>query len=222
MPALPAAPKTIRVALQGLVGGATEWVTRQYVSYTGSSPDSAELDTYCESMMTLFASDVAPWMCQSDEIDVIAAVDLNSNTGAEGSFEDSVNGSMTGQNLPGDTAMVVSYEISRRYRGGHARGYWRVGDDTAISTPQSWDPTFLSNAGGGITTFLAGLTSAPWSGAGTLTQVNVSYYEGFTVHINSITGRARNVPTLRDTPLINAVSSYIPRAPIGSQRRRQR
>ena len=38
--------------------------------------------------------------------------------------------------------------------------------------------------------------------------VNVSYYEGFTVHMGT-TGRARNVSTPRSSPIVDAVLGFI-------------
>jgi hypothetical protein len=50
--------------------------------------------------------------------------------------------------------------------------------------------------------------------------VNVSYYNGFTVVTNPTTGRARNVPTLRGTPVVDTVTGIVARVQVGSQRRR--
>jgi hypothetical protein len=68
--------------------------------------------------------------------------------------------------------------------------------------------------------FFAALEAAVWSGASSLAQVNVSYYKGFTVVTSPTTGRARNVPTLRSAPVVDAVTAQAVRTSIGTQRRR--
>jgi len=223
MPALPTVAKTVRLAFEGLTGADTPWVTRTHYTYAATAPTATDLNTFCESCATLWETDVSPWMHENDTLTNIVAVDLSSDTAAEGSYTDTIAGELTGDQLPGDTAMIVSYTILRRYRGGHPRGYWRVGNGDAVINPSEWDPTFLGNAGGGVSLLLAGITGAGWAGAGTINQTNVSYYSGFTAVENPLTLRYRNVPKLRvGGPVIDVVTGYIPREPLGSQRRRQK
>jgi hypothetical protein len=63
--------------------------------------------------------------------------------------------------------------------------------------------------------------AAGWAGAGTLSHVSLSYFSGFTVITSPTTGRARNVPTVRSSPLIDPVVTLKTQTSIGTQRRRE-
>jgi hypothetical protein len=116
---------------------------------------------------------------------------------------------------------VASYEISRRYRGGHPRGYWRFGTVTDLTDSRDWSNTAVTAFGSGLNAYFTAIFGDGWTGAGTLSHVNVSFYSGFTVVTNPRTGRASNVPTVRGTPITDAVTSIIIRPNIGTQRRRE-
>ncbi len=54
-----------------------------------------------------------------------------------------------------------------------------------------------------------------------LGQVNVSYYEGFKVVTDPLTGRSRNVSQLRpEGPAVDRITSFSINPKLGSQRRR--
>lgn len=221
MPALPVVPKTLRVALQFASSLESQpIVTRFFTTYTGSAPAVADLDTFCGAVGSAVADTLIGFIHQDYTLQLVEAVDLTSALSASGAAIPAVAGELTGGILPADTAMVVSYEILRRYRGGHPRGYWPFGDDTELETQDTWNPTFIADVQPGIVRFFGEVNEAGWSGAGLLTQSNVSFKQGFTVVISPTTGRARNVDTDRAEALIDTVTSYIARAGIGSQRRR--
>ena len=220
MPALPDVPKTIKVAAIWSDGVNTDIVTRWYETYTGSAPSSSQLTTFCGDVHTAIATNLGYATSEVLDLGRVHAIDLSSPTGAEGDDATSTAGTNTDPPNALDVAQVVSYEIARRYRGGHPRGYWPLGSAVALDNPQRWDPTYLASIQTNMGVVFAAVASAVWSGGGTLQHSNVSYFNGFTVITDPITGRARNVPTVRVTPLIDAVTSYIARSHIGTQRRR--
>jgi hypothetical protein len=114
----------------------------------------------------------------------------------------------------------VEFTIDRRYRGGKPRNFYPYGTASDLQTEQTWTDTALTG-------FLAqsedlySATAGVSAGGTTLTsRVSVSYYSGFTVVTSPTTGRARNVPTKRSTPLTYAVVNTAVSPYIGSQRRR--
>ena len=221
MPALPVAPSTLRVALQFASSLESQpIVTRFFTTYTGSAPTAGQLDTFCGAVGTAFGSDLKAYMHEDYTLELVEAVDLTSDTSASGTAAPAVTGTLAGSTLPADVAFVVSYEILRRYRGGHPRGYWPFGDATKLATQDTWNPPFPADVQASMATFFGAVNAAGWAGAGTLTQSNVSFKKGFTVVISPTTGRARNVDTDRASAVIDTVTSYIGRAGIGSQRRR--
>lgn len=198
------------------------WLTRFYTQYTGTAPTNAQLTTFDASIATAYTANLRALCDAPCVLTQIESADLSSATGAVDTSAVSIAGTRATANaLPAQVCMVNSYEISRRYRGGHPRGYWRQGVPADLATDQTWAAAFISAVNTGMSAFYTAIAAAGWTAAGTLTHVNVSYYNGFTVVINPITGRARNVPTLRVSPVIDTVSSVVARTSIGTQRRRE-
>lgn len=220
MPALPAAPGVVRVALSGTINTVAPWLTRFFIHYTGTAPTVANLATYNASIATAYTTSLKALADTVTVLTQVECIDLTSSTGAVAITPESITGTRSGAVLPADACTVASYQLARRYRGGHPRGYWRFGTATDTASAQAWGASFITTVNTDLNAFIASLVGAGWSGAGTLTQVNVSYYSGFTVVTNPITGRARNVPTLRVAPVVDAITAIAGKTSIGSQRRR--
>jgi hypothetical protein len=95
-----------------------------------------------------------------------------------------------------------------------------MGTPSDSSQPGQWNNAFVTAVQTGVTNFFTAVLGAGWTGAGTLTHVNVSYYSGFHVVTDPLTGRARNVPLVRVSPVIDTVTTIVARASFGEQRRR--
>lgn len=220
MPPLPVVAKTVKVACVGTVGGDVDIVSRFYIAYTGTAPAPSDLNTFCTAVASSWSSHLAALHNTQFTLTKVTAEDLSSATSASGLWSGSDAGTRSGSVLPTGVAMVISYEIARRYRGGHPRGYWPMGNQADVGGAQNWSSSFITAVTSGWAAFVSAVLGDGWTGAGTLSHVNVSYYEGFTVVTNPITGRARNVPTPRSSSVIDAVAAYRYNTRFGSQRRR--
>lgn len=220
MPPLPAAPGVLQVKLSGTYAVPAVWLTRFYIKYTGTAPTVAQLTTYNGSVATAYSNRLEALVATSINLTQVETTDLTSSTGATSTSSTSNAGTRSGTALPADVCMVTSYEIGRRYRGGHPRGYWPFGTATDEASVRQWSSALVASTLTDLNLFFADLVAAGWSGAGTLSHVNVSYFSGFTVITNPITGRARNVPTLRSSPTIDDITTVVPRLSFGTQRRR--
>lgn len=220
MPALPAAPGCVQIKFKGSRTATAVWLSRLYIHYTGTAPTAAQLSSYLTALATNFGTNIIPLIQAATALTELDATDLSSAVGATATLASAQTGTRAGSSLPGQACTVVSYEIARRYRGGHPRGYWPFGADNDITSEQTWGTTFTSAVATGFQNMITSMLGAGWTGAGTLTHVNVSYFSGFTVVTNPITHRARNVPTLRVSPTVDTISAYVVRPSIGTQRRR--
>lgn len=220
MPALPAVPSVVRCSVEALINAASPAVSRFFIQYTGTAPTNAQLNTFAASISTAWGTNLKALTDTSTELFHVDAIDLTSATAAVGSNSTTTLGTRAGSQLDAAACAVVSYKIGRRYRGGHPRGYWRFGVQADLSGARIWTVGFTTAVKTGIDAFYTAIEGAGWAGAGTLTQVNVSYYKGFTVITNPLTGRARNVPTLRAVPVVDLVTSTVAQSSVGIQRRR--
>jgi hypothetical protein len=181
MPALPAAAGVVRTALSGTTTGAGVWLTRFYTHYSGTPPTNAQLATYDAAIGTAWGTNIKPLQNAALALVQIASEDLTSATGAVDTTASAQTGTRAGSALPSSAAAVISYVIARRYRGGHPRGYWPLGADSDLNSETQWTAAFVASLNTGLANFFTAVAAAGWTGAGTLTHVNVSYYSGFTV-----------------------------------------
>lgn len=222
MPALPNIPQSLRVACTGTIASGDVWLSRFYLLYAGVAPTVAQLNTMAAAIATQWNTNIAPISDSDTALNGVEITDLSSPIAAQGFWTGSHVGTGFAATLPGDTCMVVAYEITRRYRGGHPRGYWRVGGESVLGNAGSWASSFVTTAQAAFVAFFTGVIGSGWSGAGAISHTSISYYHGFTVITNPVTGRARNVPKVKTAPDVDVVAAIACRAQLGSQRRRQR
>ena len=220
MPALPAVPNVLKVTLVGAAALDVDIVTRFFIGFAGSEPSVGQLSTFDVAVGNAWNTNLAAWAAASFTLTEVNSVDLTSATAAASDDAVSHAGSRAGSGNANDDCFVMSYEIARRYRGGHPRGYWYLGVGGDRLNQEQWTTGFVSNIDTQIGLFFTAVLAAGWALAGTLSHVNVSYKSGFTAVENPITGRYRNVPKTRAVPIVDPVTALIGRQRIGTQRRR--
>jgi hypothetical protein len=115
--------------------------------------------------------------------------------------------------LPAGTAALVSYPITRHYRGGHPRSYLPVGVESDLLTQTSWSAAFVT----AVRAAWAAVKAQLIVGAGAfapISQVNVSYYGG----APPVAGHS--VPRLVPISDAIAVDALVVSNQLASQRRR--
>lgn len=223
MPALPAVPSVLRLRWLHTVGSNINLGCHQYWHYTGAAPTNADLVTLAGTMESLWATNLKPlagtWVTLTECI----AQDLTSSSAAIGTNSTTSTGTLSGSPLTAETAVLVNYVIARRYRGGKPRTYWPIGQPSNLTTAERWSGAAVTAFQTAFNAISTGLAAVTFSGGGTLnSQVNVSYYQGFTSYQNPVTNRWINAPKVRTTPVIDNITSSVVSAIPGSQRRRMR
>lgn len=221
MPALPSVAKVLQLSF-GTVNSAKGYkdINRIHFSYTGTAPTSVLLNNFAAIALTAFGAALDGAMSTNNVITSLDVVDLSSPTAGVGVANDTIVGTLTGAAVPGDSCVVMSAKIARRYRGGHPRSYLPLGDVTKMADDDTWTTLWLGTVLTAWNGFITAVEGAGWTGAGTLAPVNVSYYEGFT-NVTPVGKRAYSVPTLRvGGPLVDPIVDYIARPKIGTQRKR--
>jgi hypothetical protein len=202
------------------VGADTDVSSTTYWTYTGGSFSSGNAATMAAAIVAGIGDTQASALSSGNKFVGVRVTDMSSDTGGDATVGADVVGTRSGGILPADACAVVEFTIDRRYRGGKPRNFYPYGTASDLQTEQTWTDTALTG-------FLAqsedlySATAGVSAGGTTLTsRVSVSYYSGFTVVTSPTTGRARNVPTKRSTPLTYAVVNTAVSPYIGSQRRR--
>lgn len=220
MPALPAVPNVIRADLYWTIGADASALNRLFIAYTGASPSNADAASLASALFTSWAAEWHPYTHTTTVATGCRVVDLSSSSGGEGLHTGSSAGADASDPLAASTCGLLSMGISRRYRGGKPRTYLPIGGADLLQTAQTWKSTTISNCQASADAFRAAVATMT-AGTTDLTHlVNVSYYHGFTVVTSPTTGRARNVPTLRSTPVVDNLVTWSFEPKVASQRRR--
>lgn len=221
MPPLPTIPNVLKTQLEWIDSNDSSVTSTMFWRYTGSPPNASA----CANLATALANAFLPlndlWT-ETTSLIGVKATDLSDTSGGVGTVTVSQVGDLIGPDVAGGTCVCVSYLINRRYRGGKPRNYFPFGNSSSLNGRQAWGPTFIGNVASGIATAISTFIGTTESGTTIASHANVSYYDGFTVVTNPITGRARNVPKLRTVPEVDDIVGRNVLGRPASQRRRNR
>lgn len=221
MPALPAVPNVIKAQLHWSDSADNLVYNGFFFQYSGEVTGGTDVHDFMAAFVAALGSHNGLWT-DSTQLLGGTATDLSSSSGAQGTVNVSYDGDLAGGDLAGGTALVASYTLSRRYRGGKPRNYFPWGSSTSLANRQAWTGDFLTSCASAINASITAVVGNTYGGLTVANHANVSYYEGSRVVISPTTGRARNVSTPRVTPLVNPITGVQILARPGSQRRRNR
>jgi hypothetical protein len=220
MPALPDVAGVFKHEMIFKLGDDVDVVNILHWSFSGGTPLISDCEHFADVWGTDFAAQFSGHLTSQLSLVESIVTDLTTTSSARGVFANNIGFVGTGLPLGAGSALLVNHQIARRYRGGKPRTYLAgvlAGD---LISAQDLDPANVAIFQSDWDDFQAAAV-AETSGLITIDDlVNVSYYQGFTVVVSGTTGRARNVPTLRVTPVVDPVVSSTINPRIASQRRR--
>lgn len=213
MPPLPVVPNVVKAVISTLRSDANV-ENILHIAYTGSAPSADDLGTFLSSAFTGAVETLYNAEGSTDLTGVsIELTDLASDTGASVTAPLTVTGVRTGDFAPSSAAVVTSWVINRRYRGGHPRTYWPFGTagTYASGSAKLWDPGFITNVDDDVGDFISAWVGTV-AGATTFTELcNVSYVDKNTNPVP---------PYRRTTPVVDAITDHHAKQRICTQRRR--
>lgn len=223
MPARPSVPNVTQIVLTFDIGSDTDVINRFFQKYSGTAGSLTDTQTLAiaTGTGTAWAAHMASLINNNVTLKQIGVTDLSSDLGSEAIFLSSAAGTDSGSQLSAGAAAVIKAKIDRRYRGGHPRTYIGGISNAHLTNPQQLDPTYLQNLVTAWTAFRVAVAALYPSGTLPVTDVNVSWYQGFTNHTFP-SGRVRPIPNYRPTPVVDQIASFSANPNIGSQRRRNK
>jgi hypothetical protein len=221
MPARPSPGAVLQISFNIGDEASHEAGSRFFMTYTGGAPSAGDLNTLASGVADAWETDLAGVTYENEALHGVTITDLSSDTGAVGEWTGTKAGSDTGSPLIASAAFVVNHQIDRRYRGGRPRTYLRAGVVGSLATGSSneWSTGSLAAVLDGWEAWIHDIGEITGVGITLTNIVNVSWYKGNTV-FTTPTGRARNIPVLRDTPVVDVIVASSVATKVGSQRRR--
>lgn len=221
MPPLPTHPGVLKIDHRFTIGQDLGASCRLHFSYTGTPPTNTTCATIAATIGTHFATRCQGLMGDDTTFTELIVTDLSSSTGGSGVAPASVTGTRGAGVLPAEVCALQNFTIARRYRGGKPRVYWPFGVDNDLQDPQTWTAGFITAVETATGNYFTDIVASGTGGCTIVELVSISDYHSFTLVVNPITGRGRNVPTPRTVALSPDPVLSIPLNPkVGSQRRR--
>lgn len=182
MPVLPDAPNCLAVRLIGTNQG-TNWSNTIHFESDGhgslaSTP--ANLDTFAGAVASAWGTSIAPLCNNNVLLTVVTVADLTSRTSpfVTHNMVPPTAGSRGTTTLPTSVACVISWNGTRRFRGGHARIYIPAGVIADVTNGRLWNSAasqFLATANTNAQAFWTALNGLSL-GTVAMNVVDLSYY----------------------------------------------
>jgi len=174
MPALPDVPNVVRVQVLG-TSSELSWANVMHWQYTGAPPNSASVNDFAAAFLTAFAGNVASLMDTATTIEECIVTDLSSPSSNVGHSSAATAGTNGGGILPANVAVLITYPIALRYRGGHPRQYLFVGTSGELEDQSTWTTAFITSVSDAWAAVIASVTGHTFDGTAYTGQCAVSY-----------------------------------------------
>lgn len=218
-PPLPAS-NVVRAHLIFTGVAANDAGSRLYFGFTGTPPSSGNCATLASDISAAWGTHLQSLTSATFKLSEVDVLDISSDTGSSGQWTGDLAGGDSGEPVPANCAMNIEFGIARRYRGGKPRIFHPPPSTDSLASIDQWTAAALDAWNTAFAAFVAEIEALDIGAMGTLSHVNLSYYQGFKNVTNS-SGRTRAAPTYRDSALVDTINSYIAKAVVGSQRRRR-
>ncbi|MGH9919210.1 MAG: hypothetical protein ACRD6W_10150, partial [Nitrososphaerales archaeon] len=219
-PVPPPASPCVRVRLIYQNSDGSEAGNRFYLKYAGDAPTAANCVTLATDISNFWASDLASYVSTYWTLTEVDVLDIATSDGLAGGYVHDQAGTDTGGECQAPTCVNIEYDIARRYRGGKPRIFLPPPNVDRLANAYQWTTDTVGAIQTNFESFFSDVTGDSVGSMGTLSHVNLSYYQGFTNVTNS-SGRTRAVPTYRAAAKVDAITGYAVKQIIGSQRRRR-
>lgn len=205
MPALPDAPNILRATYTGTYGGA-KWANVFHLRFTGPTPGQTDLNLLATALATAWGNNLKSLVNSNGSLTNTTVVDLSSVNGLVATDATTIAGTGLGTTaLPASVALVCSFKIARRYRGGHPRMYLTGQNSDKTSNQTNWLGTWITTATAGFNAWRVAINALTYTSMPTIALVNLSYYSN---------------KVLRPVPFYDPVSNCIVHSRIDTMRRR--
>lgn len=220
MVTLPSVPRTVRVDFHESFQSNANIQNRLFFQYVGAL-SQADAQTWVNSMAAAWVARILPNQVTAVSLISTVLTDLTSVTAPQATSLTTGSGAVALAGLQAaDVALIIKRRVGRRYRGGHSRIYLVGCSNTQLATAETWAAAFQTTIGTAFNNLISDILTAVPVAAAPATEVNVSYFQGFTNPPALPGKRQRSQPTLRPAPLIDLVLSHSVNPHVGSQRRR--
>lgn len=173
-------PSVVRVTLEGFVDTSaadTLWVNVLHFQYTGSPPSNATCATLANAIATTWEASVASLCPSPTTLQAVTMTDLSSPSAGFGEALVLHPGTRGDDSIPANAAVLISYGVQSRYKGGKPRTYLYVLGNADLQGATNWSTAATAEVQTHWQQFLNNCLALSTSGT-TLAQVVGVRYRG--------------------------------------------
>lgn len=133
-------PGVLRVFLEGVIDNENveKWGNVLHYQYTGTPPTDAICAAFASAIASTWATNMAPACPSPTQLTQVQVTDLTSPSSGEGTWVGNHPGTRGDDSIPANAALLISYVIQNRYKGGHPRTYLYVLGNADLQGASEW------------------------------------------------------------------------------------
>lgn len=156
-------PGVLKVTLEGFVDTSsanTLWVNVLHFTYGGSPPSNASCAAIASNIAGFWASNVASLCPSPTTLQAVTVTDLTSPSSGSGEALPLHPGTRGDDSIPANAAVLISYPVPSRYKGGKPRTYLYVLGNADLLGATNWSTAATAEVQSKWGTFLTQCTLA--------------------------------------------------------------
>lgn len=144
MPPMPPVPGVVKVLFGGFVDNTQvqNWANVLHFAWTGAAPTVANLTAFADQVVSAWVVNMAPECPAPTTLQTCQVTDLSSASSAQVRVDAAHTGTRGDDSGPANAAVLISYPVSLRWKGGHPRSYLYVGGVDDYQGAAEWSNLF--------------------------------------------------------------------------------
>lgn len=179
MPPMPPVPGVCKLLIGGFVDNTQvqNWANVLHLQYSGTPPTQGNLSSLSFTIQSSWTTNMAPECPSPTTLTTIQLTDLSSATAAQNEMPVLIPGTRGDDSGPANAALLISYPVPARWRGGHPRSYLYVGGVADYQGAAEWSNAFMLEAKNHWQSFVDGFIPST-IGATSFTGICVVRFHG--------------------------------------------
>lgn len=169
-------PNVLKIVIGGSQSGRI-WANVLHFRYSGGPPTNGDCSSLAAQITIKWNTNMAPECPSPIVLTKVTVTDLTSPTAGGGEATANYAGTRGDDVIGANTAMLVTYPLQLRYKGGHPRSYLLVGGNADNLDGDQWHTAFADEVYTHWTAFLNSIVSST-SGTTTIAGMVAVRYHG--------------------------------------------
>lgn len=130
----------LKVVAKGFIDNVKNevWANVLHFAFGGTGPTNATAAAIASAIASQWGTHMSPEQPAPTTLEEVQVTDLSSTTAGEGTWSGSIAGTRGDDSIPANAALLISYPVQVRYKGGHPRSYLYVLGNADFTGAEAW------------------------------------------------------------------------------------